>query len=249
MHPKLAPGLHVLRRGDGRLQVGLDRDRAVLLPDSPPVRRELADLVSGDLEDPPTELKPLLRVPEPTVRARLSVHGFGHPAGAPMVAQARELAAGYGLGRGSRHVGILVGAGEPCRTLVDAWMQRGTPYVVVRLVEGHAVVGPFVVPGDTACLRCCDATRTDQDPSWPLLLEQYVGHSAKDRRDGAGEPVDLALAELACAWAMRDVMTYLQGRRPSTWSATLQLDPLLHDLRTTSWLRHPACGCTWTIGA
>jgi bacteriocin biosynthesis cyclodehydratase domain-containing protein len=126
-------------------------------------------------------------------------------------------------------------------------VQLGTPHVLVRLVEGYAVVGPFVAPGRTACLRCGDAAATDLDPSWPLLVEQYSSLSARDRRDGATEPVDPALAALAGAWALRDVASYLQGHRPSTWSTTLTLDPLLADVRTETWLRHPACGCTWTM--
>ncbi|HSV39481.1 MAG TPA: hypothetical protein VLI04_12050, partial [Nocardioidaceae bacterium] len=98
MHPKLAPGLHVLRRGDGRLQVGLDRSHAVVLPDTEPVRRELDRLVAGNLTEAPAELKPLLRQPGPRLRARLAIVGFGHPSGQPMVTRLQELAAAYGLG-------------------------------------------------------------------------------------------------------------------------------------------------------
>jgi len=205
--------------------------------------------VAGNLAEAPAQLKPLLRRPEPGLKARLAVVGFGHPAGQRLVPRLKDLAASYGLGpgRGAAQVAVLVGAGEPCRTTTDEWTRRGTPHLVVRLVEGHALVGPFVDPGRTACLRCTDAATTDEDPSWPLLLEQYIGHSARDRPDGAGEPVDPALADLACAWALRDVVSYLQDRRPTSWSATVRLDPWLHDLRTTSWLRHPACGCTWTM--
>ena len=43
--------------------------------------------------------------------------------------------------------GVLVGVGEPDRERLDAWTRAGTPYVVVRLTEGRAVVGPFVVAG------------------------------------------------------------------------------------------------------
>jgi bacteriocin biosynthesis cyclodehydratase domain-containing protein len=251
MHPRLAPGLHVLRRGDGRLQVGLDRDRAPLLPDTPSTRHDLARLAAGELPDGlvPAEVRGLLRVPPPDRAGRVSVDRFGHPAGHAAADRVADLlrSCHVASAAATADVAVLVGAGEPDRALSDAWSQRGTPHVVVRFVEGYAVVGPFVVPGRTACLRCIDAAATDEDPSWPLLLDQYVTGSARDRRDGLGEPVDPTLAELACAWAARDVLTYLEGDRPSTWSATLRLDPRLHDLQTTSWLRHPACGCTWTM--
>lgn len=251
MHPRLAPGLHVLRRGDGRLQVGLDRGRAPLLPDTPAHRQDLARLAAGELPDVavPTSLRPLLRVPPPDRAGRVAVERFGHPAGHVAADRLADLlrSCDVASAASTADVAVLVGAGEPPRDLTDAWAQRGTPYVVVRFVEEYAVVGPFVAPGRTACLRCTDAHATDEDPSWPLLLDQYVAGSSRDRRDGLGEPVDPALAELACAWAARDVLTFLEGDRPSTWSATLRLDPRLHDLQTTLWLRHPACGCTWTM--
>lgn len=251
--PRLSPGVHVLRRRDQHLQVGIRRGRAVVLPDTPQARASLSRLSAGDLDDAaelPQSLHPLLAARRQQRPAKVTVVGFGHPGGEPMQERLRDLlrTAGFKAGRTEADVLVLAGVGEPRRELLDGWAEAGTPYVVVRLVEGHAVVGPFVVPGRTACLRCIDAASTDEDPSWPVLLEQYSRLSARDRRDGVGEPVDPALAELACAWAARDVLSYLGGERPSTWSATIELDPLLRELSVTPWLRHPDCGCTWTMG-
>lgn len=140
---------------------------------------------------------------------------------------------------------VLLGVGEPDRALTDTWTRAGTPYLVVRLVEGRAVIGPFVKPGTTACLRCLDAHCTDADPSWPLLVRQYSTASARTRADGAPEPVDPLVASLALAWAARDLASYVDGGRPSSWSATVTVHPQLSRLETRSWLRHPACGCSW----
>ena len=46
--------------------------------------------------------------------------------------------------------------GEFDRTLLDDLVRDGVPHHVVRVVEGAPVVGPFVLPGETACLRCVD---------------------------------------------------------------------------------------------
>jgi bacteriocin biosynthesis cyclodehydratase domain-containing protein len=140
---------------------------------------------------------------------------------------------------------VLLGVGEPDRELVDGWTRGGTPHLLVRLTEGRALVGPFVVPGATACLRCVDAHCTDADPAWPLLVQQYAAASASDRPDGVPEPLDPLLAALALAWAARDLAAYVDGRRPSTWSATVTLHPDPGHLETRSWLRHPGCSCTW----
>jgi bacteriocin biosynthesis cyclodehydratase domain-containing protein len=124
-------------------------------------------------------------------------------------------------------------------------MRAGLPHLLLRLVEGHAVVGPFVLPGETACLRCIDAHHADVDPSWPLLVAQYASAVARDREDAVPEPVDPLLAGLTAAWAAREVVSHVEGRRVSTTSATIRLDPHLTALETRAWPRHPECGCSW----
>ncbi|WP_148572620.1 TOMM precursor leader peptide-binding protein [Nocardioides caldifontis] len=145
----------------------------------------------------------------------------------------------------SRAVHVLVGIGEPPRELVDDHRREGIPHLVVRLTEGRAVVGPFVVPGRSACLRCIDCHRSAEDPSWPLLVEQYARASAHDRPDGIPEPVDPALAAVALGWAARDLASYVEGGDPTTLSATLALHPTLAELARQPWPPHPHCGCAW----
>jgi bacteriocin biosynthesis cyclodehydratase domain-containing protein len=141
--------------------------------------------------------------------------------------------------------GLLVAVGEPARELLDPWVRAGVPHLLLRLVEGHAVVGPFVLPGETACLRCVDAHHTDVDPAWPLLVAQYATAVERPRQDTVPEPVDPVLAALATAWAARELVSHAEGRRPPTASTTVRLDPHLTAVETHCWPRHPACGCTW----
>jgi hypothetical protein len=44
---------------------------------------------------------------------------------------------------------------------------------------------------------------------------------------------------------VRDLVTHLEGDRPSTWSATVRISAGLRSVTQTEWLRHPACGCGW----
>jgi bacteriocin biosynthesis cyclodehydratase domain-containing protein len=289
MRPILRPGTHVLSRGGGELQVGLDPRHALVLPDIAPVReslrllgcsadlgqhadtavvellaqhqllvdeRELAPLLaSADLPRPAGAA--LVRSAGPAVSAvrtsrhrwRTEVVGFGPSDAARLRDDLVTLLRGVGLrerrGRSAPDCGVLVGVGEPHREQLDAWTRAGTPYLLVRLTEGRAVVGPFVVPGRTACLRCLDAHHTDADPAWPLLVRQYASASSRDRADGAPEPVDPLLAALALAWAARDLAAYVDGGRPSTWSTTLTLHPRPDEVESQAWLRHPACSCSW----
>ena len=141
---------------------------------------------------------------------------------------------------------VALGAGELARELFDPLMRRGTEHLAVRLVDGGVVVGPYVAPGLTACLRCIDAQIAERDPEHIEVLNRYVRATSRARADGAPEAADPLVAGIAVAWALRDVRARLAGGTPSTWSATLHLDadPVRHEVRT--WLRHPHCGCSWS---
>ena len=184
---------------------------------------------------------------------------FGHPMGRELAEELTRLCLRTGLRlpsrprpgpapRRARHLSplhVLIGVGEPTRDLVDGWLREGVPHLVVRLVEGRAVIGPFVVPGKTACLRCIDAYRTEEDPAWPLLVEQYARATRSDRADGIPEPVDAALAAVAVGWAARELASYAENAVPVSWSSTTRLSATLDAVETRHWPQHPHCGCAW----
>ena len=140
---------------------------------------------------------------------------------------------------------LALSTGEIARDRLDPLIRRGTSHLVVRLVDGAAVVGPFVVPGQTACLRCIDAHRSVRDPDHVAVTNRYVRATARARPDGVPDVVDPLLATVAVAWAVRDVVARIDGRRPSTWSRTVFLDPEPAHRREEDWSRHPECGCSW----
>lgn len=143
----------------------------------------------------------------------------------------------------SSTLALLVGVGEVSRAKLDPLLQDGRPHLLLRFCEGVAVLGPLVVPGVTACLRCVDAHLAAGDPAWPLLVEQHARVTRTDRLDGVPEPVDAALANVAVGWMIRDVAAYAEGRRPLTWSSTLRLTEQLTEVETRVWPAHPRCGC------
>jgi bacteriocin biosynthesis cyclodehydratase domain-containing protein len=179
-------------------------------------------------------------------RATVGIHGsLPVPAAdpAPLLA-----AAGVGSCRleDGPTVALVLCVGELDRADLDPLLREGLPHLVVRLVEGIALVGPFVDPGRTACLRCIDAHESVADPDAGRLHGLHA-RSRDDRLDGVAEPVDTALATLAVAWAVRDLVTHVEGGRPSSWSATVRLSAGLASVTQTEWLRHPACGCGWLL--
>ncbi len=244
---RLRPGVRVSRRGAGLLQVGLHPDERLALPDSDDVRRLLHDLRAG--LRPAGVAAPLTGTVEALVARGLAVTPDPAASGAvrvlapePVRASVVRVLAAADVpvaGRRARAAVVLhvsVGA-EPRRADLDGWMRTDRPHLGLVTLAGRTRVGPFVVPGRTACQRCVDEHLTDHDPRHPLVLEQ---HHAVDPRD-LPPPADL---QLALAVAARDLRGWLHGRTPETWSATVELDPA-GGTRRQEWRRHPRCGCAW----
>ena len=136
---------------------------------------------------------------------------------------------------------LLVTLGEPRRSRVDGLVRDDRTHLLVALLPDRVRLGPFVVPGTTACLRCLDAHLAEHDPRRGLVLEQL------EDRDDPPAPCDPVLAHAGLALAVRELTTYAEGDRPATWSATLTLGADLA-LPRREWPRHPHCGCTGLTG-
>ncbi|MFH7338330.1 TOMM precursor leader peptide-binding protein [Streptomyces sp. KHY 26] len=149
------------------------------------------------------------------------------------------------------------GAGEPGLSLVilaprddvavyapdpraaEPLLASGTPHLYAGVVEGTGVVGPLVLPGETACAGCLHEARTDRDPAWPRLLAQWRSGGGP-RRVGA---CDMALSTTVAGLAAAHALAYLDGASPSGSGARWEVS-----LPALSWharpvLPHPACRC------
>lgn len=119
-------------------------------------------------------------------------------------------------------------------------LQRsGTPYLCATIRERRAVIGPFVVPGESSCLQCQHLNRRDRDPQWPAIYGQL--RMQPHRTEDAGES---ALALLAASLASIQALQWFDGERlPETINTTLEIG--LPDLVLTRrfWPRHPMCTC------
>ena len=256
--PQLAPGLRVVRRGRDHLQVGLYDDRRVLLVRTKSVERTLARLLErAPLGDDPATKQVLDRLErhgclvwrsqdrQPIGRAavlgqldRDGLPDLGELLGAGRVAMTP---------RGDADVVVVLNSGELARERLDPLLRSRTSHVVVRLVDGGAVVGPFVVPGATACVRCIDAHLSVRDPDHVAVTARYARATARPRPDGVPDLVDPAVATVALGLVARDVVAHLQGLEPATWSRTLVLGAHPAERSEQAWLRHPRCGCSWAV--
>lgn len=245
---RLAPGVRVVRLGRGLVQVGLEHARAVRLPHSPETEAVLAAAAGGS------------RLPEGDAARALAGELLRRGLAVPVLGAARAPATVAVVGQagidplplleaaglrctadaGEAEVVLLASDGELDRDLLTPVIRAQRPHLPVRLVDGIALVGPFGVPGRSACLRCVDLHRAADDSAHLLLVDRYSRAGA-----GAADPV---LGTLATAWAVRDLVTWTAGGCPSTWSRTVRIDPALTEVSAQTWWRHPECGCTWGQG-
>lgn len=246
-------------RGEGSLQVGLDNS-AVLLDGVPPQIDDAIQL----LTEPHTKAQLAARLPDldrswvewlcahlgsakllatpPRPRGQVLVCGYG-----PL---ARDLAAALTLsGVQTRSLpnaeistfadpdALVVLADhqiEPDRAVTSQLASNQVPHLVVRLEPARGIVGPLVVPGQTACVRCDDLAHCHLDDQWPLLLAQLCTTTATP---------DAGLLGWAVATAVAQVRAWLDHQPPETLGRCLELDSADFRLRSRSWPMQPTCGC------
>ena len=226
-------------------------------PDTPVAHRVLGALLERDLLVDAAELDARLAAAadRPAVAAVFGAHGSRAPglldrrAAAPVAVEGpADLAgaatrllhdSGLRTAAGATPAALLViGDAVVARDRLDQAVRSGVPHLLVQGGADAVGLGPFVVPGVTACVRCVDAHRAEADPRRSMLLEQC------GRGSSVLVPRDPALMALAVAWAVRDLVSFVDGDEPATWSATVSVGTGLVPTRTR-FSRHPHCGCSW----
>lgn len=143
---------------------------------------------------------------------------------------------------------VMASDSEPDRDIGDTAMHRSIPHVWVWVRELVGVVGPFVTPGNSACLRCIDEARTDLDSAWPALVASTLAHPTPVP---ACAPV---LAALVAAFAVHELEVFASGLVPQTWGRIVEIPHGYGVVALQPYEPHPRCGCGWnqehdTMGA
>ena len=243
--PQLAAAARVVQRDDGCLQIGIRPETSIRVTDTPPLREALAAIAHGQRGTGDPELLAALSgsglFAEPQQPGPFPVRVVGSLEGD--VEGALEW---VGLRiRPRARLALVLSLGEVDRAELDPLVRGDIPHLVLRAIDGVVVLGPFVVPGATACLRCLDAHHTDEDPGYLIALERYVAASAQPREDGCDDVPDPGNTALALAWAARDLRTFSTGGIPTTWSSTVAIGSVGPPIAAVAWRPHPSCGCGW----
>ena len=253
----LLPGLRLVRRDADHLQLGVDAPRVAVLPDTRAVRRLVADLAHGGplttLDDddrrpcwPSWSRAGLVVAADDEAGRRAAPRAVRGARGRPRRRAARGAAAGPARPAwpprpiaAAATVALVWSEGELARDRLDGWVRAGTPHLVVAELSDGPRLGPFVVPGATACLRCVDAHAGEADPRRALVVEQVA----------TAAPLRPARPDLGAA----DARPGLGGARPRHGRRGRPAEHLVGHGRAstrcrrsvTAYRRHPHCGCAW----
>ena len=166
----------------------------------------------------------------PSGRVRL-----GHPDGdAPPRARTR------GSGPTPRRPDLAVLADGYPPELPGTLVAGAVAHLTAAASEAIGVVGPLVIPGQTACLSCVDLARSDRDPAWPLILAQASGRASQPAACAA------VLAAAVAAQATAQALAYLDQAAPGAVVINGTLELVLPDWqwRRRSWTPHRHCRCS-----
>ena len=136
---------------------------------------------------------------------------------------------------------VLASGGAPEMSAINELVRSGVPHLRVAVQEARAVVGPFVMPGSTSCLRCLELHRSDRDSAWPVIAAQLAAGGSR----AGTEACDVVLATLAASVAALQVLAFVDGGDPITRNGTLEIALPDWRVRRRSWRAHPLCGCSW----
>ena len=165
----------------------------------------------------------------------LQVTDLGRPRGEAMTDRLRSVGS-------ARQPALVVLSDEDATTTAEHLRLAGTPHLLAVVTETQGVVGPLVLPGSSACVRCLELVRCAVDPDWPQVATQAAVPRSAQACDGV-------LAAAVAAQAALQVLQLLEGDTPAAVGGTLELDLPGWRWRRRSWPQHPDCACAWAQAA
>lgn len=134
--------------------------------------------------------------------------------------------------RGGASLVVQLSHDQPVPLLAAAYAQRRQPHLMVAIREATPVVGPLVPATGGPCLHCLDLHRHERDP-----------HAERPQPPpGDDEPCAAATVLAATAYAVAEVLAFVDGRTPETLGAEVELSAPGR-VRRRSWMPHPDCFC------
>jgi hypothetical protein len=133
---------------------------------------------------------------------------------------------------------ILVGTPDP--QVATRLVREQIPHLIAAGSEAIGIVGPLVIPGWSACLRCMDLSRAERDPAWPLISAQLAGRQADP------PACDAVLAAAVAAQTAAQALAFVDrpSRSGPVADGTLELVLPAWQWRRRTWRQHRDCACS-----
>ena len=109
---------------------------------------------------------------------------------------------------------------------IQPWLGGDIPHITVVFTESAATVGPFVRPGQSACVSCVELERIDVDPAWSAIAPQVWTRRAQPSRALIAHAASELLAMIVAG---------------SGYSTRIEGGTLARLIRPHA--IHPRCGC------
>jgi hypothetical protein len=138
-------------------------------------------------------------------------------------------------------VAVLAPIADGYPALAATLQSASVPHLAVEVHETTGVLGPFVHPGRTSCLRCRDLYRTARDPGWPRAMVPFGGVDAVPAVEDRA--CDVMLATLVAVQAALHVLAWIEGDPPPTVNAMVEVVPPFGAQTRHERPPHPDCGC------
>ncbi len=248
MFLRIDPTIPVVWRDSETVQLGLDPELTRLGPLDLATARGVAELVKG------TSLARLAAIVGGADKARILVDACGEVFHRPPRATLPRLAV-VGVAPGTdtiartwagatRSTVVAGSSSDLVGTDVDVvllvshfvvspidvqpWLGRDITHCAIVFGESSVRVGPVVIPGKTACIRCVELAHIDSDSTWSAVAPQMW------RRPAGADSVDLAVH--AAAEAL--------GMYPMGGGYSVRIDGTTFGRVVSPHAIHPDCGCS-----
>ena len=137
----------------------------------------------------------------------------------------------------NRTIAVCVGPVPAER--VQEWLSRGIAHLFVDNHDGASItVGPFVIPGQSPCLRCLALKKDECNEAWKDVSWHLATATPSE--------VPVAVAHHVAGLAALEILRFIDEGKSTLIGASDRID--YHNPRGSErsiFTRHPACGCAW----
>lgn len=247
MFVRIDPAIPVVWRDAETVQFGLDPERARLGPIGTVEARGVAELVRGTslarlaaivggenvarklidscgdvFHRPPKAELPRLGVVGITPSTETIARAWASTTKSTLIAESSADLVGAEL-----DFVILVSHFVVSPIDIQPWLGRDIAHCSIVFGESSVRVGPVVVPGSSACIRCVELAHIDNDPAWSAVAPQMW------RKTAAADTIDLATH--AAAESI--------GMYPMGGGYSVRIDAVTFTRAVSPHALHPECGC------